>query len=100
MINKLHFAGNDFSLTREELSDDLAEALLDCGASGDASEAVAYVLSSFEVTGEPDDCRAMLAGYGAWDDAELSDHQTNLKRLVWLAGCDLREQNEIYFSAY
>ncbi|MGO4440307.1 hypothetical protein [Rhizobium sp. RAF56] len=96
----LHFCGRDFMLSRSELSEDLAEALEDCGRSGDASEAVAFVLAIYEVTGEIDDCRAMLAPYGAWDDAELSNHPKNLERLVWLAGCDLREQGEIYFSGY
>ncbi|MGO4441370.1 hypothetical protein [Rhizobium sp. RAF56] len=82
------------------MPDDLADALLDCGAPGDASEAVGHVLATFEVSGEIADCRAMLRPYGAWEDAELSDHQTNLERLVWLAGCDLREHGEIYFTGY
>lgn len=29
--------------------------------------------------------RAELAEYGAWDDAELSDHDANLNRILWLA---------------
>lgn len=33
----------------------------------------------------------MLREYGAWDDAELSDHAANLQRLLWLACCDLSE---------
>lgn len=59
---------------------------------------VGYVRSQFNVTGDPESCRKFLAGYGAWDDVELSDHESNLNRLVWLAGCDLRERGEIYFE--
>lgn len=33
-----------------------------------------------------------LKEYGAWDDEELSDHEQNLKRLLWLACADLVEE--------
>jgi hypothetical protein len=33
-----------------------------------------------------------LSEYGAWDDDELSDHEQNLDRLLWIACCDLAEQ--------
>jgi hypothetical protein len=99
-MNKLHFTGNDWCASADELSPELLEALLDCGASGDASDAVAYVRSNFEVTGDEATCAKMLRGYGAWDDDELADHDKNLNRLVWLAGCDLREQGEAYFCTY
>jgi hypothetical protein len=35
---------------------------------------------------DPADLRAELAEYGAWDADELSDHDQNLQRLLWLAG--------------
>jgi len=38
---------------------------------------------------------ATLAGelkeYGAWDASELADHEQNLQRILWLAGCDISE---------
>jgi hypothetical protein len=30
-----------------------------------------------------------LREYGAWDDDELSDHEQNLQRLLWLAAGDI-----------
>ena len=96
----IHFSGSDFMLDESDIPEALAANLKDCGGSGDAEPTVDYVLSAYTVTGDPDDCRAYLAGYGAWDDDELSDHDANLERLVWLAGCDLRERGEIYFSTY
>jgi len=96
----IHFAGSDFMLSTDDLQPDLLEALLACGAQGDASDAVACVRSQFEVTGDETDCADMLRGYGAWDDEELADHYANLDRLIWLTGCDLREQGEAYFSTY
>ena len=36
---------------------------------------------------------ARLAELGAWDESELTDHETNLQRLLWLACCDITEGN-------
>lgn len=99
-MTDIHFAGSDFVLCAEDVSPALLDALKDCGASGDASDVVAYVLSQFEITGDVETCRGYLKGYGAWGDEELADHEANLQRLVWLAGSSLREENEAYFSAY
>ena len=43
-----------------------------------------------------DKLRDELKQYGAWDDAELVDHDANLARILWLAICDCREQPEDY----
>ena len=32
-----------------------------------------------------------LREWGAWDDAELADHEQNLQRILWLAACDIAE---------
>lgn len=99
-MNTLHFAGADLIIDAETLTPDLFEALTDCGGPGRADEAVAYVRSRFAVTGDEGDCRGYLKGYGAWDDDELSDHDENLDRLVWLTGCSLAEGEPAYFSRY
>jgi hypothetical protein len=36
---------------------------------------------------------AALKEYGAWNDLELSDHNENLTRLLWVACCDISEGN-------
>ena len=43
----------------------------------------------------PDDIKKELDELGAWNDEELSDHEQNLIRLVWIAGCDIAESNII-----
>jgi len=35
--------------------------------------------------------RAELREYGAWDANELSDHNQNLQRILWLAASDIAE---------
>jgi hypothetical protein len=100
MKNSITFEGADFLLNGDELTDAFRDALLDCGRSGAADAAVEYVRHNFTITGNEADCRKYLKGFGAWDAVELANHELNLDRLVWLAGCDLRESGEIYFSAY
>lgn len=36
--------------------------------------------------------RAELDEYGAWDESELTDDQTNRERIVWIAGCNITEE--------
>lgn len=40
----------------------------------------------------PEDLAAELKGYGAWDAAELADHEANLSRVLWLACCAICEE--------
>jgi hypothetical protein len=40
----------------------------------------------------PATVREILKECGAWNDAELLDHGTNLDRLLWIACADLVEQ--------
>lgn len=35
---------------------------------------------------------AELKGYGAWDEAELQNHEQNLQRVVWLAAGNITEE--------
>lgn len=42
----------------------------------------------------PDDVRAELKEYGAWDAEELSDDAANWERIVWIAACDLKEDEK------
>lgn len=43
---------------------------------------------------KPKDVSDELSEYGAWDDDELADHEENLKRLLWIAGNDINENEE------
>lgn len=42
---------------------------------------------------DPATLRGELKEYGAWNDAELADHDRNLTRILWLACGDIREQS-------
>jgi hypothetical protein len=34
-----------------------------------------------------------LREYGAWDADDLADHDANLQRILWIAGCSIREED-------
>lgn len=40
----------------------------------------------------PEKLAEELKEYGAWDEIELSNHEENLTRIVWIAGCDIVEE--------
>jgi hypothetical protein len=59
----------------------------------DASDDVDALIPELDLSDlNPDDVRAELRGYGAWDDDELADDSENLRRIVWIAGGNLREE--------
>ena len=41
---------------------------------------------------DPAAVAAELGEYGAWDGEELTDHDQNLQRILWIAGCNIREE--------
>lgn len=40
---------------------------------------------------DPEGLKKELYEYGAWDDKELSNHDENLKRILWIASGDIME---------
>lgn len=41
---------------------------------------------------DPDKLASTLREFGAWDDAELADHDQNLQRILWIACGDLVDE--------
>lgn len=72
------------------------EAVLDIAQPGPADAAVAWWKAQPELAQQLAQIdRATLASelseYGAWDDVELSGHEDNLDRIVWLAAGDISD---------
>lgn len=42
----------------------------------------------------PDTIRDELAEYGAWDETDLADDEANWLRLVWIAACNVAENDD------
>ena len=84
------------------------QCAMDCSTPGrDASDSVKHWLPKVRAQIEkdcfpnkptPDKIRAELAEYGAWEDSELNDADTNMERLIWIAACNIRDDDERDFS--
>jgi len=74
--------GNDLRLTR-------ADAAM-CSHSGACDDDVAFLITKPYVKKQiacidPEQLKKELKEYGAWDDEELSVHEDNIRRWVWIS---------------
>ncbi len=74
------------------------ECIDDCGASGQADEAVEYWRKELKFVEalEPVEslARDYLREYGAWDDLDEADLETIANRILWMACGEMHEQGE------
>lgn len=74
------------------------EQALDASHRGQCDDDVAALLRHPEIAAQfdamsPDEIRAALKEYGAWDDEQLADDHENRLRALWSAACDIRENH-------
>ena len=82
--------GNDLRITRKDAEN--------CSRSGDMESNCLQTMQKPYIKKQlsslnPESLAKELKEYGAWDESELSDHQENLKRWVWISCCDISERN-------
>lgn len=68
-----------------------SECVSDCSHQGDCGEDVRAWASRLKLVLDPDALRGELYGYGAWEEWELSDHEVNIRRIIWIAACNIKE---------
>jgi hypothetical protein len=69
------------------------EAVADCSHQGDCDGDVAYWEPHITIEATPDQIRAELREYGAWDADELADDEANRRRIIWCAACNIKEES-------
>jgi hypothetical protein len=85
-----YFNRFEISLTKEQASS--------CSHQGDCSEDVrALIRYNKSIARQldklsPDDIRAELKEYGAWDTEELADDEKNRERILWIAAGNISEE--------
>ncbi len=76
------------------------ECVADCSGQGSADDAVAYWTPKIQAQVEsdnfpnkptPDKIRAELEECGAWDSEELANDDENWQWLVWIAACNISD---------
>lgn len=71
------------------------ECAVDCSHQGDCEADVrAWLTRIPDILADidPEDIRAELKEYGAWNDEELTDDEANRRRLLWTAACNANEE--------
>lgn len=64
------------------------ECICDCSGSGDRDEDVNYWIDRLNFDGPAWLFRQYLKGFGAWDAADLCDHNENRKRVLYVWACN------------
>lgn len=82
------------------IQDPPRECVKDCSRPGIVDEDVDYWVQELDLTAPPWLLRRYLKGFGAWSAAELCDHTENLKRLLWIWCCNIREAVDSGMSYY
>ena len=88
-------AGSGRSLTLS-MTLDQAQSCSHPGRCDDDVEYLADKLSDQTAAWDPIALAEELAEYGAWEPEELTDHDTNTARMVWMACCDVAESPKDY----
>jgi hypothetical protein len=90
---KYWFSGNygvEFEMTLEQAES--ASHAGDCEADVQALQADPVIAEQLAKI-KPEALRRELEDYGTWDAEELSDHNQNLTRILWLAAGDIRDSH-------
>lgn len=69
----------------------------DCSADVEVLVEVPAIASQLDAIG-PKAIRNELREYGAWNDDDLADDAANRERIVWIAGCNIREEMRVEVS--
>lgn len=85
---------NEWFNDRMAIAEPPADCVADCSSQGSVDEAVEYWVEELAFEGPAWLIREHLSGYEAWDDRQLCDHQENLRRLLWLWCCSIRESGD------
>lgn len=70
----------------------------DCYHPGSCDQDVKAWVKDLKLSANKKDLVKYLKGFGAWEDSELKNHQSNLMRLLWLIAGDITNQGEFIFE--
>lgn len=80
----ISFDSPSFELDINSLDEALLENLVDLASPGDRYYNTKWFVEHYGVTADRDIAVDLLEPYGAWENDELTDHDENVIRLVWL----------------
>lgn len=87
---------NEWFNDRYAIAEPPADCVADCSAQGPVDDAVDYWVQTLRFDGPAWFIREHLQGFGAWDYAQLCDHRQNLRRLLWVWCCEIKESGDSF----
>jgi len=92
--NKMYYTSG-MGLVELEMTREQAESVSGSGQQFENVKALSQVPEIKEQLDKIDKDRLKreLREYGSWTDNQLEDHEENLIRILWIAGCDIVEVN-------
>lgn len=98
-MDRLMVSGSDYTLCRDDVTDDLWEALEACHHQGQCDDDCEAFIESFEIqfTGK-ETVADYLRPFGAWEHDDFSDHHQNLMRFVWCLAASNADDGDINFK--
>lgn len=86
-----YFDRFEFAMTLEQALSAAHQG--ECSEDVEALSRVPEIRSQLDAL-DPEQVRRELKGWGAWEAEELTDHEDNLQRILWLAACNIREEEQ------
>ena len=92
--NKMYYTSG-MGLVELEMTREQAESVSGSGQQFENVKALSQVPEIKEQLDmiDKDRLKRELREYGSWTDNQLEDHEENLIRILWIAGCDIVEVN-------
>ena len=97
-MDRLLVSGNDYTLCKDDVTDELWEALEKCSHQGECDDDCDAFRFAHPIIFTGDQTPAdYLRPLGAWTEADLTDDEENLLRFVWcLAGSNADDEDIDY----
>lgn len=73
------------------------ECVMNCSGPGQKDESVEYWAKKLKLEIDPKKLASELKEYGAWNGTELADHDENIRRIIWIGACNIRE--DLFYQA-
>jgi hypothetical protein len=98
-MDRLMVSGSDYTVCKDDVTDELWEALEKCSHQGECDDDCEAFIQAFQIefTGK-ETAADYLRPFGAWDESELQNEDENLLRFVWCLAGSHADDEDIDFK--
>lgn len=98
-MDRLVVSGSDYSMYKDEVTDELWQALENCSYEGVCDDDCEAFIQAFQIEFTDKETAAdYLRPFGAWNEDELQNEDENLLRFVWCLAASNADDEDIEFK--